>query len=631
MAQKKGLGRGLNDLLGTSDASRSPRSKKTDNDPSSSPEKEVKTVTKEVIKEVVKEVEQKININLIEPNKSQPRKQFDEEALQELSDSIKKYGVLEPLIVTKKSDYYEIIAGERRWRAARLAGLKEIPVVIREYTDKEIMEISLIENIQREDLNPIEEAQAYEALISQYNLKQEEVAERVSKSRSTITNSLRLLKLCEDVRQMVMYNMISTGHARALIPIEDPKLQYETAAIVYDQKLSVRETEAYVKSILQAKPEEEKVKKEPDKDLSVFYSDIENKLKSILGAKIARALHLSFSNMLMLIKFMNLIVYLVVMVIAIKMTKVCKYALVCIALMPTSILQASSITYDGFVLCFVSLGVVLLINEIISDEEKINTKLLVAGMVAITVGSLSKMVYAPLVMLALFIPNRKFSSKKSVIWFKLGILAVCGWMLTTFVLPTIASMISPDVTATVDIRGGDTNSGSQIGNIIGQPFNYAKELLSSIFSFENFGISAETRDPYTIGNLMLMNYGGTVVGPDKFAYVIMALIMILICKNKEEKPLNVKTKLGVWGLIFIIVVLIWTAMYLAFTPVGQKAIVGVQARYYLPLIYMLFALLPWNKKCFDFKREKLIRASLCIVQILGWVLMYQTMIQGRLV
>lgn len=287
MAQKKGLGRGLNDLLGTSDASRSPRSKKTDNDPSSFPEKEVKTVTKEVIKEVVKEVEQKININLIEPNKSQPRKQFDEEALQELSDSIKKYGVLEPLIVTKKSDYYEIIAGERRWRAARLAGLKEIPVVIREYTDKEIMEISLIENIQREDLNPIEEAQAYEALISQYNLKQEEVAERVSKSRSTITNSLRLLKLCEDVRQMVMYNMISTGHARALIPIEDPKLQYETAAIVYDQKLSVRETEAYVKSILQAKPEEEKVKKEPDKDLSVFYSDIENKLKSILGAKIA--------------------------------------------------------------------------------------------------------------------------------------------------------------------------------------------------------------------------------------------------------------------------------------------------------------------------------------------------------
>ena len=286
MAQKKGLGRGLNDLLGTSDVSRSPKPKKT-TESSSSSEKEVKTITKEVIKEVVKEVEQKININLIEPNKSQPRKQFDEEALEELSDSIKKYGILEPLIVTKKDNYYEIIAGERRWRAARIAGIKEVPVVIREYTDKEIMEISLIENIQREDLNPIEEAQAYEALISQYNLKQEEVAERVSKSRSTITNSLRLLKLCEDVRQMVMYNMISTGHARALIPIEDPKLQYETAAIVYDQKLSVRETEAYVKSILEAKPEEEKAKKDTKTDLSVFYSDIENKLKSILGAKIA--------------------------------------------------------------------------------------------------------------------------------------------------------------------------------------------------------------------------------------------------------------------------------------------------------------------------------------------------------
>ena len=278
MAQKKGLGRGLNDLLGTSEASKPSRSRNNQQNSSENTSKEVKTVTKEVVKEVVKEVEQKIKINLIEPNKSQPRKQFDEEALQELSDSIKKYGVLEPLIVTKKGDYYEIIAGERRWRAARMAGIKEVPVVIRDYTDKEIMEISLIENIQREDLNPIEEAEAYEALISEYNLKQEEVAERVSKSRSTITNSLRLLK--------VMYNMISTGHARALIPIEDPKLQYETAAIVYDQKLSVRETEAYVKAILEKKPQKEE-KQKPQKDLSVFYSDIENKLKSILGAKIA--------------------------------------------------------------------------------------------------------------------------------------------------------------------------------------------------------------------------------------------------------------------------------------------------------------------------------------------------------
>lgn len=227
-----------------------------------------------------------VKISSVEPNINQPRKQFDEDALLELSESVKQYGILQPLLVSDKKDYYEIIAGERRWRAARMAGIKEVPVVIRDYTDKEIMEISLIENIQREDLNPIEEAEAYESLISEYNLKQEEVAERVSKSRSTITNSLRLLKLCEDVRQMVMYNMISTGHARALIPIEDPKLQYETAAIVYDQKLSVRETEAYVKAILEKKPEKEE-KQKPQKDLSVFYSDIENKLKSILGAKIA--------------------------------------------------------------------------------------------------------------------------------------------------------------------------------------------------------------------------------------------------------------------------------------------------------------------------------------------------------
>jgi ParB family chromosome partitioning protein len=290
MAPKKGLGRGLNDLLGTSEATKPNKSKNTISNKTSSDSSEAKIVEKEVIKEVVKEVvkevEQKVKITDVEPNRSQPRKQFDEEALQELADSIKQFGVLEPLIVTKKGDYYEIIAGERRWRAARIAGLKEIPVVIRDYTDKEIMEISLIENIQREDLNPIEEAQAYEALISEYNLKQEEVAERVSKSRSTITNSLRLLKLCEDVRQMVMYNMISTGHARALIPIEDPKLQYETAAIVYDQHMSVRETEAYVKSVLENKPEPEK-EETPQNNMNVFYSDIENKLKSILGAKIA--------------------------------------------------------------------------------------------------------------------------------------------------------------------------------------------------------------------------------------------------------------------------------------------------------------------------------------------------------
>jgi ParB family chromosome partitioning protein len=278
MPAKKGLGRGLSDLIPTGDL---------DNQKSKSGSKSTtKTVTKEVVKEVVKEVEQKLKITQIEPNKSQPRKQFDEDALQELADSIKQFGVLEPLIVTKKGKYYELIAGERRWRAARIAGIKEVPVVIRDYTDKEIMEISLIENLQREDLNPIEEALAYESLINEYSLKQEDVAERVSKSRSTITNSLRLLKLCDNVRQMIIDDKLTTGHARALIPIEDADLQFEAANTVFDNKLSVRETEIYVKKLLS--PERMKQEKEKEeKDLSVFYNDIEGKLKNILGAKIS--------------------------------------------------------------------------------------------------------------------------------------------------------------------------------------------------------------------------------------------------------------------------------------------------------------------------------------------------------
>lgn len=277
MATKKGLGRGLNDLIPTGDNSSTSRGKAKET---------TKTVTKEVIKEVVKEVEQTLKITQIEPNKSQPRKQFDEDALMELADSIKQYGVLEPLIVTKRGKFYEIIAGERRWRAARLAGVKEVPVVIRDYTDKEIMEISLIENIQREDLNPIEEALAYESLITEYNLKQEEVAERVSKSRSTITNALRLLKLCDKVRQMVIDDMLTTGHARALIPIEDPELQYEAATTIFDKKLSVRDTEIFVKKLLsQQKENADNIV--ATKQLSVFYTDIENRLKDILGAKIS--------------------------------------------------------------------------------------------------------------------------------------------------------------------------------------------------------------------------------------------------------------------------------------------------------------------------------------------------------
>ena len=220
----------------------------------------------------------------IPSNKDQPRKNFDEDALQELAESIKQFGVIEPLVVVKRKGYYELIAGERRWRAARLAGLKEVPVVIKDYDDQQIVEIALIENIQREDLNPIEEAHAYERLIQEFNLTQDEVAERVSKSRTTVTNALRLLKLTEKVQQMLIDDMLSTGHVRALITIADPQLQYETAMYIFDKKLSVRETESYVKKLLNKKPKEKTSEKE-DPELSFLYKAIENRLKESLGTK----------------------------------------------------------------------------------------------------------------------------------------------------------------------------------------------------------------------------------------------------------------------------------------------------------------------------------------------------------
>lgn len=229
-----------------------------------------------------------ININKIEPNREQPRKNFDEDALVELSESIKQFGVLQPLLVQNRNDYYEIIAGERRWRAAKLAGLKEIPVIIKELSDQEVVEISLIENIQREDLNPIEEAFAYKRLLTEFNLKQDEVAERVSKSRTAVTNSMRLLKLNEKVQQMVIDDMISTGHARALLGIEDLDKQYATAQRIFDEKLSVRETEKLVKKMQQERnnPTPEKVNK-IDPQMEAVYHDIEEKMKVILGTKVA--------------------------------------------------------------------------------------------------------------------------------------------------------------------------------------------------------------------------------------------------------------------------------------------------------------------------------------------------------
>ncbi|MBQ8316709.1 MAG: ParB/RepB/Spo0J family partition protein [Lachnospiraceae bacterium] len=243
-----------------------------------------KTVVKEVVKEVVKPVEQTVNINTIEPNKSQPRKTFDLDALEELSASIKQYGIIQPLVVAKHKDYYELIAGERRWRAAKMAGLKEVPVVIKDYTPQEIVEIALIENIQRQDLNPIEEAMAYQRLIEEFDLTQDEVAEKVSKSRPAVSNSLRLLKLTKKVQQMLIDDMLSMGHVRALISIEDEELQYETAMYVFDKRLSVRETESYVKKLLSA-PKNPSGKSATKEDFSFLYKDIEERLKSSLGTK----------------------------------------------------------------------------------------------------------------------------------------------------------------------------------------------------------------------------------------------------------------------------------------------------------------------------------------------------------
>lgn len=226
-----------------------------------------------------------VKITKVEPNREQPRKNFDEDALQELADSIKQYGIVEPLIVQDRKTHYEIIAGERRWRAAKLAGLKEVPVIVRNYTEQEIVEISLIENIQREDLNPIEEAQAYKRLLTEFNLKQDEVAERVSKSRTAVTNSMRLLKLCDEVQQMIIDDMITTGHARALISIEDAEQQYTIAQKVFDEKLSVRDVEKLVKNL--NKPEKAKKEVLTDKALEAVYQDLEEKLKQSLGTKVA--------------------------------------------------------------------------------------------------------------------------------------------------------------------------------------------------------------------------------------------------------------------------------------------------------------------------------------------------------
>lgn len=226
-----------------------------------------------------------VKLTKVEPSREQPRKQFDADALQELAESIKQFGVLQPLLVQKKEDYYEIIAGERRWRASKLAGLKEVPVIVKEFTEQEAVEISLIENIQREDLNPIEEAMAYKRLMEEFHLKQDAIAERVSKSRTSVTNSMRLLKLDDRVQQMLIDEMISTGHARALLALESKDAQAEAAVKVFDEKLSVRETERLVKELLN--PVQKKEEKPKNQAEELVYKNLEEKIKQIIGSKVA--------------------------------------------------------------------------------------------------------------------------------------------------------------------------------------------------------------------------------------------------------------------------------------------------------------------------------------------------------
>lgn len=269
MALKRGLGKGLDSLIPTNVMMES-EVKHATVSTASSPEEE-------------KDGTLMVKLSKVEPNREQPRKNFDEDSLQELAESLKQFGMLQPILVQNRGDYYEIIAGERRWRAAKIAGLKEVPVIVRELTDQEIVEISLIENIQREDLNPIEEAQAYKRLLTEFHLKQDEVAERVSKSRTAVTNSMRLLKLCDEVQKMVVDDMISTGHARALISIEDPEEQYLVAQKIFDEKLSVREVEKLVKDL--HKPP--KPPKEENKTLQAIYQEISERLKQSLSTKVS--------------------------------------------------------------------------------------------------------------------------------------------------------------------------------------------------------------------------------------------------------------------------------------------------------------------------------------------------------
>ncbi len=263
--KSRGLGSGLNVLI-----------------PQNNPPKEESKTTAPAETDVAPLM---IPIKDVEPDRNQPRKNFNEDALQELADSIKQIGIFQPILVKKEDDYYKIIAGERRWRAAKIAGLKEIPVIIKELSEQEIDEIQLLENIQREDLNPIEIAEGYKQLIDKYSFTQDELAERLGKSRTAITNTLRLLKLDERVRQMIIDELLTTGHARAILSIEDNEKQYDFAQKIFDEKMTVREVEKAIKN-MQKDPSTKTSAPKIDKKTQAIYQDLEENLKQILGTKV---------------------------------------------------------------------------------------------------------------------------------------------------------------------------------------------------------------------------------------------------------------------------------------------------------------------------------------------------------
>ena len=267
MAAKRGLGKGLGAIFG---------------------EEVIKEQKEKIAMEDGKGKELMVKLSLIQPNKEQPRKTFDQEKLKELSASIKRYGILQPLLVKKNGNFYEIIAGERRWRAARIAGLEKIPAIEKDLDELKILEAALIENVQREDLNPMEEAYTYKRLSEEYSLSQEQIAKKVGKSRTVVANAIRLLNLDERVQTFIKENRISNGHGRALIPL-DKEQQFELAERIIDEGLSVRQIEELVKEIQNPQPEEEKKTEKtvaPNPELARACVEIAKDLKSIFGTKV---------------------------------------------------------------------------------------------------------------------------------------------------------------------------------------------------------------------------------------------------------------------------------------------------------------------------------------------------------